>query len=84
MIGVLRNMTQVIAKHVGDSAKMCQEPSGLRPEGHCHFILFKLGVRLHAEWQNVGSLERQNVGSLEWQNHIRFAPRPEGLLDRTP
>jgi len=31
-------------------------PSGLRPEGHCHSILFQLGVRLHAEWQNAGSL----------------------------
>ena len=34
----------------------CQKPSGLRPEGCCHSILFQLGVRLHGECQNVGAL----------------------------
>ena len=33
-----------------------QKPSGLRPEGCCHSISSWLGVRLHGECQNVGSL----------------------------
>ena len=32
-----------------------QRPSGRRPEGLCHSISSSIGVRLHAEWQNVGT-----------------------------
>ena len=32
-----------------------QRPSGRRPEGLCHSISSSVGVRLHAEWQNVGT-----------------------------
>ena len=42
------NVAYVFAKDVE-----CQKPSGLRPEGCCHSMSSWLGVRWHAEWQNV-------------------------------
>ena len=65
MVELLRNMTQVVAKHVRE----CQEPSGLRLEGYCHSILFWLGVRLHAKRQDAGC-----CAHLQSQHDARWRP----------